>query len=87
MSQEDRAQHHEALDWEINNRPRAQAQTFEPGDKEYGPATCSGRERRTAPGVQLDDDCGNEMPPLRRAMGRHLCVDCQELLESGRLRS
>jgi hypothetical protein len=87
MSQEDRAQEKEALDWEINNRPREAAPTFEEGDDGYGPATCNGRERRTGKGVQLDDDCGNEMPPLRRAMGRHLCVDCQELLESGRLRS
>jgi len=87
MSQEDRAQHMEALDWEINNRPREQHQEFKEGDREYGPATCNGRDKRTMPGIQLDDDCGNEMPPLRRAMGRHLCVDCQTLLESGRLRS
>lgn len=86
MSQEDRAQHHEALDWEINNRPREVLTMFAPADKGYGPATCNGREKRTGPGVQLEDDCGEELPPLRRAMGRHLCVGCQALLERGKLR-
>jgi hypothetical protein len=85
MSQEDTAQIHEAMDWERNNRPREVAATFAPADKGYGPATCNGREKRTGPGVQLEDDCGEELPPLRRAMGRHLCVACQELLEAGRL--
>jgi hypothetical protein len=85
MSAEDLAQDREAQDWEINNRPREIAPTFAPADKGYGPATCNGREKRTGPGVQLEDDCGEELPPLRRAMGRHLCVACQELLEAGRL--
>jgi hypothetical protein len=76
----------EALDWEINNRPRPQHQEFKEGESGYGPATCNGRANRTGPGIQLDDDCGNELPPLRRAMGRHLCVDCQGLLERGRIR-
>jgi hypothetical protein len=86
MSQEDIAQAHEAFDWALNNRPRTLATTFAPADKGYGPATCNGRVQRTAPGVQLEDDCGEELPPLRRAMGRHLCVGCQDLLERGRLR-
>jgi hypothetical protein len=85
MSQEDRAQDHEAMDWALNNRPRDAAPMFAECDKGYGPATCNGREKRTGPGVQLEDDCGNELPPLRRAMGRHLCVACQDLLERGRL--
>ncbi len=65
---------------------RDAAPTFKPEDEGYGPATCNGREKRTGKGVQLDDDCGNELPPLRRAMGRHLCVECQTLLDRGRLR-
>ena len=75
MSQEDRAQHFEALDWEINNRPRKPAEVFEPDDPKYGPEFCA------------DDSCAVEMPPERRAMGKHLCVDCQSLLERTRLRN
>lgn len=86
MSQEDIAQNHEAMDWALNNRPREAAPTFKKGEDGYGPATCNGREKRTVKGVQLEDDCGNELPPLRRAMGRHLCVECQTLLDRGRLR-
>lgn len=84
MSTEDIAQAHEAFDWQLNNRPRAVAKTFEPDDKGYGPATCTGREKLNE-GDDTDDDCGEELPPLRRAMGRHLCVECQTLLERGRL--
>jgi len=86
MSQEDIAQNHEAMDWALNNRPREAAQTFAEGDWEYGPATCTGRAAKPVKGIALEDDCGEGLPPLRRAMGLHLCVECQTLLERGRLR-
>lgn len=86
MSQEDLAQDREAQDWEINNRPRPAPVEFKPGDKGYGPAFCTGREKPPVEDVEQEDLCGEEMPPLRRAMGKHLCVGCQTLLERGRLR-
>lgn len=27
------------------------------------------------------EECGADMPPLRRQMGAHLCVECQTLAE------
>jgi RNA polymerase-binding transcription factor DksA len=64
MSTEDIAQELEALDWERNNRPRVQRRLLEPDEPGYGPAEC--------------EECEIEMPPLRRAMGRHLCTYCTE---------
>jgi RNA polymerase-binding transcription factor DksA len=64
MSIEDIAQQVEALDWEINNRPRTPRSLFEPDDEEYGPPECV--------------ECDIEMPDLRRAMGCELCVACTE---------
>lgn len=85
MSAEDIAQEREAFDWELNNRPRAAAPTFKPEEKGYGPATCTGRAAPPKEGDDREDDCGEEMPPERRAMGKHLCISCQLLSERGRL--
>lgn len=62
MSEADRAQELEARDWEYNNRPRTPSRLFAPHEKGYGLAECS--------------ECGEDMPPLRRAMGREMCTDC-----------
>ena len=67
MSIEDIAQDVEAWDWERNNRPRTPRALLAPDDEDYGPAACK--------------ECGDEMPELRRAMGRHLCTSCTELYE------
>lgn len=63
MSDEDRAQDQELLDWERNNRPRPARRQFEPGEPGYGPAECA--------------ECGDDMPAARRAMGSHLCTECK----------
>ena len=63
MSIEDRAQEHEILIWERNNRTRPPAPTFGPGDPGYGPAECQ--------------ECEDPMPDLRRQMGKLLCTGCQ----------
>jgi RNA polymerase-binding transcription factor DksA len=62
MSIEDRAQELELRDWERNNRPRNEQKRFEPNQKGYGTSHCL--------------DCGDEMPLLRRAMGKNMCTDC-----------
>lgn len=67
MSLEDRAQEHEAAEWEIRNRPREPKKLIEPGAPGYGPSEC--------------EDCGNPMPELRRANGWSLCTECQSLIE------
>lgn len=67
MSEADRAQEFEARDWEYNNRPRAPRPVFKPGDKGYGPDTCT--------------ECGEDMPPLRRSMGCEMCTDCTSTRE------
>lgn len=69
MSQEDRAQEEEAFLWEIANRPREAAKTFEPDEKGYGPALCA------------NEECEAEMPALRREMGKRFCTECQGLAE------
>lgn len=66
MSQEDRAQDEEAFLWELRNSGRQVAKEFEPGEKGYGPAQCT------------DDDCGEDMPELRRRRGCKLCTTCQD---------
>lgn len=70
MSLEDTAQEHEAAEWEMRNRARAARPTFKPGDEGYGPEDC--------------DDCGAEMPSLRRENGWRLCTACQTLIEKRR---
>lgn len=64
MSVEDVAQEQEAQEWARNNRVRPQAPVFSPGDAGYGPDLC--------------ESCEDDMPDLRRAMGRCLCVDCTD---------
>lgn len=63
MSDEDRAQDQEILDWERNNRSRPERRRFTPGEAGYGPAQCV--------------ECGDDMPAERRAMGSHLCTECK----------
>lgn len=67
MSVEDRAQDLELQDWQRNNRPRAERRTFSPGEEGYGPAHCA--------------ECGDDMPPERRARGSHVCTACKTLQE------
>jgi len=71
MSLEDNAQAHEAMLWEIANRPR-DVKSYAPGEKGYGPEEC--------------DECGAEMHPVRRGHGFRLCTPCQTSREivSGR---
>ena len=64
MSVEDHAQIVEAQEWERNNRVRTAAPVYAPGDEKYGPEFC--------------DECEIDMPALRRAMGRCLCVPCTD---------
>lgn len=67
MSEADRAQELEAMDWELNNRPRTPRPVFAPHEKGYGPAECV--------------ECGDEMPELRRRMGCEMCTDCTSIQE------
>lgn len=62
MSQEDRAQDQEILEWERNNKVRPQ-KTYSPHEAGYGPQWCA--------------ECSDAMPELRRADGRKLCTPCQ----------
>lgn len=68
MSIEDKAQEHEAAEWERINvsRPRLPPMK-KPGEPGYGPEEC--------------DDCGGPMPDLRRANGWRLCTACQSVVE------
>jgi RNA polymerase-binding transcription factor DksA len=67
MSEADRAQEVEALDWAHNNRPRKPLPVFAPHDKGYGPAECV--------------ECGDSMPALRREMGCSMCTECTDFME------
>jgi len=69
MSQEDRAQDQEIMEWERNNKVRT-AKTYIPTDAGYGPEWC--------------DECGATMPELRRVDGRRLCTTCQTVQEKQR---
>jgi hypothetical protein len=69
MSQEDRAQDEEVFQWEMLNRPRTPAPVFKPGEDGYGPALCANPE------------CEDDLPDLRRAMGKRFCTECQGLAE------
>ncbi len=70
MSAEDRAQELEAHEWARNNRMRESQPMYEPGDKD--------RDGKDLYGPELCESCDIEMPELRRAMGRCLCVDCTD---------
>lgn len=63
MSDADHAQEFELMDWERNNRARSVQRRFVPGESGYGPAEC--------------EECGDDMPPERRAMGSRICTDCK----------
>lgn len=67
MSDEDTAQAIELQQWEMNNRPRTEPIKFTPSDARYGPADC--------------DECGAEMPKVRREYGFNLCVECKSKME------
>lgn len=67
MSAEDIAQEIELRQWEFNNRSRGQVK-YSVGEAGYGPEDC--------------DECGNEMPTVRREYGFRLCVGCQSLREN-----
>lgn len=67
MSIEDRAQEHEAQMWEKINQPRQQQPTFSPGEAGYGPAECN--------------ECGDDMPDVRRGYGYSICTACQSTHE------
>ena len=69
MSQEDRAQDQEIMDWERYNKVRSR-KTYNPTDAGYGPEWC--------------DECGAVMPELRRTDGRRLCTACQTVQEKQR---
>lgn len=72
MSIEDKAQEHEAAEWAaINMNRKGLPPLKKPGDPGYGPAEC--------------DECGAEMPALRRANGWVLCTSCQTQVERGKL--
>lgn len=63
MSIEDRAQEHEAQQWELRNLNRKTLPPpAAPADADYGPAEC--------------EECGADMPPLRRAWRCITCVPC-----------
>lgn len=66
MSLEDKAQEHEAMLWEQNNRAR-EVTRFQPTDKGYGPAECV--------------DCGDDMHPVRRSYGFTRCTKCASARE------
>ena len=66
MNLEDAAQHHETLMWEQNNKPLGLT-THQPHEPGYGPQECT--------------KCGDDMPTLRREMGKRLCTRCQSELE------
>lgn len=70
MSFEDLAQAVEAQEWERNNTPRTARALFEPDDDRYGPEFCA--------------ECEEEMPALRRAMGKSVCTTCTERIERKR---
>lgn len=67
MSDEDVAQELELRVWERNNRPRPPIKEYTPADLEYGPELCA--------------ECEDDMPELRRKMGKYLCTACQTLKE------
>ena len=73
MSMEDRAQEHEAHVWELNNVHRKQMPPVaQPGDPRYGPEEC--------------EECGDDMPEVRRSYGFKLCTQCQSAIEALRRR-
>lgn len=67
MSEADIAQVHELRDWERNNAPRKPLPKYKPNEREYGPESCV--------------ECGDDMPRLRREMGKIKCTDCTSSAE------
>lgn len=67
MSTEDKAQELEAAMWEHNNRTRDPLPTYSTTDAGYGPAEC--------------EECGDDMPDVRRASGYRLCTPCAAEVE------
>lgn len=73
MSIEDRAQDHEAHEWAIRNLHRKELPpAAAPGEPGYGPEEC--------------DECGAEMPAVRRSYGFRMCTACASRHESARAR-
>lgn len=68
MSQEDKAQEQELIQWERNNRSRPAPVRYAPGDAGYGPEFC--------------EYCDADMPVARREHGFTICVDCKSKLEA-----
>lgn len=67
MSQEDKAQEQELMQWE-RNQSRPAPVRYAPGDAGYGPAEC--------------EYCDADMPAARREHGFTVCVDCKTKLEA-----
>lgn len=69
MSIEDIAQEAEIKQWERINVGRPTQQIYAPLDTGYGPEECQ------------NEECGDDMPVLRRELGRTLCTACQQRAE------
>lgn len=67
MSIEDKAQEHEAFEWELRNSARKGPMKYTQGEPGYGPALC----------IVCEDD----MPEVRRSYGFTLCVECKTVQE------
>jgi len=71
MSIEDAAQEHEAQMWEIHNIHRRRLPDVKkPGEPGYGPEEC--------------EECGDDMPAVRRGYGFSLCTACASARERRR---
>lgn len=57
------------MTWKLNNERKPTMPSYAPGDAGYGPEFCS------------NEECGDDMPTVRRQYGRHLCTRCQEAEE------
>lgn len=68
MSQEDRAQEQELMQWERNNRSRPEPVRYAVTDPGYGPEEC--------------EHCDATMPAIRREYGFRICVDCKSKIEA-----
>lgn len=70
MSLEDKAQEHEAKEWELRNTRRPEQPTYKPGEPGYGPEECQ--------------ECDADMPAKRREYGYRLCTACATEAERAR---
>lgn len=70
MSQEDKAQEVELFQWQLLNENRSPAKEYQPGESGYGPELCA------------NSDCEDEMPELRRRLGKQFCTECQSTAEA-----